>query len=85
MSPGSSSVALDAYCAGSPVIVFLVYNNFNFSNLYGIEGVEFSGFASELIEALIRIETGINATAIPEDFFWLDPDLPGWKSLLEIK
>ena len=41
MSPGSSSVALDAYCAGSPVIVFLVYNNFNFSNLYGIEGVEF--------------------------------------------
>ena len=57
----------------------------NFSNLRGIKGAEFVSSASELIEAVERIESGDWVPGKPEDFFWLDPDLPRWKRLLALE
>ena len=78
-----TSAALDAFCSGVPVINYLDPYDFNFSNLRGTEGVKFVSTAEELLQALERIESGKLKTGKPEDFFWLDPELPKWKALLE--
>ena len=80
-----TSAELDAYCSGIPVINYLDPYDLNFSNLRGIEGTKFVCTAVELCEALEQIESGELKTGKPEDFFWLDPELPKWKSLLEGK
>jgi surface carbohydrate biosynthesis protein (TIGR04326 family) len=76
---------LEAFCAGVSVINYLDPCDLNFSNLRGIKGAEFVSSASELIEAVERIESGDWVPGKPEDFFWLDPDLPRWKRLLALE
>ena len=71
-----TSAALDAFCAGIPVINYLDPYDINFSNLRGIKGVEFISIAEELFQALERIKSRNCKSENPENFFWLEPDLP---------
>ena len=80
-----NSAELDAFCSGIPVINYLDPYDLNCSNLRGIEGTKFVSTAVELCEALEQIESGELKTVKPEDFFWLDPELPEWNALLEGK
>ena len=79
-----TSAALDAFCAGIPVINYLDPSDFNFSPLRGIQGAKFINSAEELIEAVEHVDTEIWQNGEPEDFFWLDSDLPRWRKLLEL-
>ena len=76
-----TSAELDAYCSGMPVIIYLDPFDLNLSNLRGIEGTKFVSTEEEFCEALEQIQFGELETGKPEDFFWLDPELPMWKSL----
>ena len=78
-----TSGELDSYCSGVPVINYLDPNNLNFSNLRGNKNANFISTADELSDALKLAESSISKTGSPDDFFWLDPDLTKWKSLLE--
>ena len=78
-----TSAAIDAYCANVPVISALNSQTLNMSPLLGVEGVEFVSRADELVKAIEKIETGQkNNRKSPKDVFWLDPNLPMWKNLL---
>ncbi|MBI5330950.1 MAG: hypothetical protein HZB71_10095 [Betaproteobacteria bacterium] len=78
----ATAAALDAFCAGVPVISVLDSDTLNQSPLRGREGVQFVSTASELSQAIA------NAAALPRNseqgrgFFHLDADLPRWKRLL---
>ena len=45
--------------------------------------MKFVSTAEELDQALEQIESDEYNKGKPEDFFWLDPELPKWKALLE--
>jgi surface carbohydrate biosynthesis protein (TIGR04326 family) len=77
-----TSAELDAYCSGLRVINYLDPYNLNFSNLRGIEGTKFVSTTEELDQALEQIESDEYNKGKPEDFFWIDPELPKWKALL---
>ena len=84
LSSALTSSALDAFCAGIPVINYLDPYDLNFSPLRGIQGAKFINSAEELIEAVKQVETGKWQNGKPGDFFWMDSDLPRWKKLLEL-
>ncbi len=79
-----TSSALDTFCAGITVINYLDSYDFNFSPLRGIPEAKFINSADELVEAVKQVETGKWQSGKPEDFFWMDSDLPRWKKLLEL-
>ena len=79
-----TSSALDAFCAGIPVINYLDPYNFNLSSLRGIPEAKFTNSADEIVEAVKQVETGQWQSGKPEDFFWMDPELPRWKKLLKL-
>jgi surface carbohydrate biosynthesis protein (TIGR04326 family) len=77
-----TSAAVEAYCAGIPVISVRDPNTFNLSPLRGREGVSFASTPEELASALISAATTSCLTRKKQDFFTLDARLPRWKKLI---
>lgn len=75
-----TSASLDAYCVGANVIQIVDGKTLNFSPLRGLQTVNFVSHHDELVAALElpREESGNRS----EDIFFLDANLPRWKSLL---
>jgi surface carbohydrate biosynthesis protein (TIGR04326 family) len=77
-----TSAAVDAYCAGTPVVSVLDPNALNLSPLRGREGVIFASTPEELAHALISAASAPRSAAGQQDFFTLDSKLPRWRKLL---
>ncbi len=77
-----TSAAVEAYCAGLPVISVRDPNTLNLSPLLGREGVVFVSTPDELAHAMnSSLNTPSSVRKDPE-FFALDVDLPRWTQLL---
>jgi len=76
----TTSAAVDAYCAGLSVISALDPSALNLSPLIGVDGVQFVSNSVELVAALKTADL----LTEPKQFFYLDSDLPRWKTLLEV-
>ena len=83
-SSSSTSAALDAYLAGLPVVVMLDGTDLNLSPLRARPGVRFVATAEELAAALQVKSDGSRSQRDRSEFFFLDPELPRWKRLLEL-
>lgn len=79
-----TSAAVDAYCAGLPVITVLDPVTLNMSPLRGCTGVTFIGSPAELASALSEAAISPRSETLATRFFNLDRQLPGWKRLLGI-
>jgi len=77
-----TSVAVDAYCSGFPVVQMLDGNDFNLSPLRGLKGVIYVTDPENLAEALLNARHHKNLELEP--YFYLDADLPRWLRLLDI-
>lgn len=77
-----TSAAVDAYCAGVPVISLLDPDILNLSPLRGNRGVTFASTPEQLANALIRAASSQRFTAEQKNFFTLDSQLPRWRELL---
>jgi len=77
----NTAAAIESFAAGLPVITVLDNCNFNASPLRGESGAVFVSTSLELKNAL---ETLSNESFVPtkNEYFWLDPEIPRWKSLL---
>ncbi len=75
-----TSAAIDAYCAGLPVITLLDGKTLNMSPLRGVKGVYFVKNSEDLSSAINTIE----ATDLDQKgyYFYLDPGLPRWHKWL---
>jgi len=79
-----TSAGLEAFCAGITVISYLDPYNLNWSIVRDIDGLEFISSSKELVQALERIKSGSRISVKPENFFWLDSELPRWRKLLKL-
>ena len=77
-----TSAAVDAYCAGVPVVSVLDGNAFNMSPLRGLTGVAYVTGPEELAGALNNARD--REKMLPEPYFCLDKALPRWRMLLGI-
>jgi surface carbohydrate biosynthesis protein (TIGR04326 family) len=77
-----TSAGLDAFCSGTRVICYLDPYDLNYSLLRGVDGVEFISSSRDLFQALKQDRCISNNLFKPENFFWLNPELPLWKALL---
>jgi len=77
-----TSAAVDACGATVRIIQVLDGTTLNFSPLRGVAGVHFVRSAEELLQALE--EDAVGAPVAAAAAFYLDPELPRWKALLEI-
>jgi surface carbohydrate biosynthesis protein (TIGR04326 family) len=77
-----TSAAVDAYCAGLPVVSMLDSNSFNMSPLRGLQGVMYVTNSTELGVALRSAPDSARMGAEP--YFCLDKRLPRWQKLLGI-
>jgi surface carbohydrate biosynthesis protein (TIGR04326 family) len=77
-----TSAAVDAYCAGVPVVSILDPGSLNLSPLRGREGVQFVSQPEDLARALLSAASAPRPPTRPQDFFTLDPGLPRWRRLL---
>jgi surface carbohydrate biosynthesis protein (TIGR04326 family) len=80
-SSSVTSAAVDAYCAGRPVITILDGKSLNLSPLRGSSSVQFVSSAKELAIAINGAE--VDELEQKEDCFYLDVELPRWKRWLE--
>lgn len=80
-SSNTTSAGLDASLAGLSVVVFLDDEDFNHSPLRGVGGIRFAGTAEELAHALQAGKRN-NFPPAAGDFFWLDLQLPRWRTVL---
>ena len=76
----ATAAAVDAYCAGKPVITILDGKSLNVSPLRGFSGVHFVSNAKELAIAINGVE--VDELEQREDYFYLDVELPRWKEWL---
>ncbi len=74
----STGAVLDAAFAGIPVVVCAAYDGFDFSPLRGMGGGPKVANGRELAEAL-RSPRWIE---VPDEFFYLDPELTRWRKLI---
>lgn len=81
----STSAGVDAYLAGLPVVVMLDDNELNMSPLRGQSGVQFVSTSTELAKAFSEIKAGGGAVETRRNFFFLNPELPRWKKLINNK
>jgi len=81
-SSAVTSAALDAYCAGVPIVSMLDPNTLNLSPLYGCKGVLFASTPSELANALSFAVASSSLQNDRQVFFTLDPQLSLWHKLL---
>ena len=77
-----TSAAVDAYCAGVPVVSALDGNTFNMSPLRGLTGVVYVTGPEELARALGNVRAQEKVHTDP--YFCLDKGLPRWRMLLGI-
>ena len=79
-----TSAALDAFCAGLPVINYLDPNDFNFSPLRDNPNARFISSSKDMLELLADKKwlTAPNEVKI-SNFFWLDERLSRWQNLIE--
>lgn len=75
-----TSAAVDAYCAGIPVIQILDGVAFNLSPLRGLKGVVYVADPEEFVVALRNALCQERLANFP--YFFLDVYLPRWKNLL---
>lgn len=75
-----TSAAVDAYCAGLPVIQMLDGETFNRSALLGFADVLFVGDVNQLLAAV-----DMAVPPVPEGrrYFWIDAGLPRWRRLIQ--
>ena len=77
-----SSAAVDAYCAGVPVVSVLDSNTLNLSPLRGFEGVLFASTPEKLAATLASAAAAPRTRDDRHKFFTLDPELPRWRKLI---
>ena len=81
-SSNTTSAAVDAYCAGVPVICALDPATLNLSPLRGRLGAFFASTPEELASMLIFAAGAPSFAGRHQDFFALNQKLPRWKALL---
>lgn len=77
-----TSAAVDAYCAGVPIVSFLDPNTLNLSPLRGCEGALFASTPDELAFVLITLAGAYPVTNNRPVYFRVDTQLPNWRKLL---
>jgi surface carbohydrate biosynthesis protein (TIGR04326 family) len=77
-----TSAAVDAYCAGVPVVSVLDPSTLNMSPLRGYPDTFYASTPVELIRALEVIRSSHLATQIQANVFTLDRELSLWRKLL---
>lgn len=78
-----TSAAIDAYCAGVPVVSVLNPGGLNMSPLRGCAGAFFAATPEELAHELISAAASSSrSTETQQNFFTIDPRLPRWRKLL---
>jgi surface carbohydrate biosynthesis protein (TIGR04326 family) len=82
-SSSVTSAAVDAYCAGVPVVSMLDPATLNLSPLRGSEGAVFASTPEELADALATCASQPLASGKARAFFTLDAGLPCWRKLLQ--
>lgn len=75
----STTAAVEAAYLGLPLVVQAADDNFNLSPLAGQKGVRFVHNAAELSRALHNPPF----SCVERDFFFLEPELPRWQSILQ--
>ncbi len=81
----STSVGLEAYYLGIPLVISDSCGNFNLNSLFGVKGVHFINSSNEFKDVITRISlsdrlNGRNSS----DFFCLDSEIPRWKNILNL-
>ena len=79
----TTSAAVDAYCAGIPIVQMLEGTTFNMSPLRGLSGVRYVTNPDDLAATLRSVRH--REALVAEPYFCLDPALPRWKKLLRIE
>jgi surface carbohydrate biosynthesis protein (TIGR04326 family) len=83
ISSNSTSAAVDAYLAGISLVIFLDKYELNYSPLRNQPGVRFI-YSHEELEKVLNSEIGdLLSNNYSHSFFFLDPNLPKWKKILE--
>jgi surface carbohydrate biosynthesis protein (TIGR04326 family) len=77
-----TSAAVDAYCAGVPIVTVLDPNTLNLSPLRGYSGVLYVSTPEDLTTALVSAATAPRTIDENHKFFTLDPELPRWRKLI---
>jgi surface carbohydrate biosynthesis protein (TIGR04326 family) len=77
-----TSAAVDAYCAGVPVVSVLDPNTLNLSPLRGCQWVLFASTPEMLRAALASAAAAQRTRDVRHEFFTLDPELPRWRKLI---
>ena len=78
----ATAAAVDAYCAGVPIVSMLDRNTLNLSPLRGCEGVLFASTPEVLAASLTSAATAPRTQGDQQKFFTLDQELPRWRKLL---
>ena len=84
IASGNTVASIEAWLMGLHLIVVLEKNNINFSPLRGEKYVSFVTTGEELKSALKHPSHKLK-NKIQNDYFWIDPNLPKWNSLLNLK
>jgi surface carbohydrate biosynthesis protein (TIGR04326 family) len=79
-----TSAAVDAYCAGLPVVALFDPTSLNMSPLRGLNAVEFVHTPEQLAHALMGVPREKDRKSSAENFFTLDKMLPRWRQLLAL-
>lgn len=77
-----TSAAVDAYCAGVPIISVLDPNTLNLSPLRGCVGGLFANTPQELATSLVFAMSGRNRKFKPRAYFRINHQLTNWRKLL---
>lgn len=77
-----TSAAVDAYCAGVPVISVHDSETLNLSPLRGLREIQFVATSEELASAVERAATSGGCIANQGNLFFLDDTLPRWQKML---
>ena len=83
-SGNMTSAAVDVYLAGLPLVVMLDETELNFSPLRGKSDVYFVSTPDELAFELLAATHQKVRPGVQDEFFFLDPEYPRWKQLLEL-
>ena len=79
----ATSAAVDAYCAGVPIVSVLDPNTLNLSPLRGCVGATFATTPEELANALNMAAAGnVNQSETNPAYFMVDAELSNWRKLL---
>jgi len=81
-SSSLTAAAVDAYCAGVPIISVLDPSKLNMSPLIGYEDVTFVSSPEELAAVLNKIDDIKEIQEQGKDYFYLEAKLPRWRELL---